>query len=346
MNTRFTATVTAKAAALHCLAIALLLAPIAIADPIAPAAVAEPPAPAAVAEPPAPAAPSPASIPSPAPIPSPAVGVVEQYLAAHMAEQIDRAYALLSANSQAWLPVARRELVANEMTSPNRLRTMQPATLLLVALFSDIHNVLHLRFRVLGPSPDNPAVVLVSASQDGTPPSTIKTLQVATAADPGAGGALRVDAEETEYLAMPQMRQMTQDARGAPSQSNLKKLSLAIIMYAQDNDQKLPDADKWVDEIMPYVKNEAVFCDPAAPDLKYGYAFNRALSGARLGGIKDPLATVMVFESMTGVKNAADTGQSLPRPGRHSGGDYFVFADGRAGWVADGAKLSYALHGT
>ena len=331
MNTRFTATVTAKAAALHCLAIALLLAPIAIADPIAPAAVVEPPAPAA---------------PSPASIPSPAVGVVEQYLAAHMAEQIDRAYALLSANSQAWLPVARRELVANEMTSPNRLRTMQPATLLLVALFSDIHNVLHLRFRVLGPSPDNPAVVLVSASQDGTPPSTIKILQVATAADPGAGGALRVDAEETEYLAMPQMRQMTQDARGAPSQSNLKKLSLAIIMYAQDNDQKLPDADKWVDEIMPYVKNEAVFCDPAAPDLKYGYAFNRALSGARLGGIKDPLATVMVFESMTGVKNAADTGQSLPRPGRHSGGDYFVFADGRAGWVADGAKLSYALHGT
>ena len=308
MNTRFTATVTAKAAALHCLAIALLLAPIAIADPIAPAAVAEPPAP---------AAPSPASIPSPAPIPSPAVGVVEQYLAAHMAEQIDRACALLSANSQAWLPVARRELVANEMTSPNRLRTMQPATLLLVALFSDIHNVLHFRSRVLGPSPDNPAIVLVSASQDGTPPSTIKTLQVATAADPGAGGALRVDAEETEYLAMPQMRQMTQDARRAPSQSNLKKLSLAIIMYAQDNDQKLPDADKWVDEIMPYVKNEAVFRDPAAPDLKYGYAFNRALSGVPMTALEDPAMTVLLFESTTGKKNAADAGASVPMPGRH-----------------------------
>ena len=271
---------------------------------------------------------------------------MEQYLAARADGQTDRAYALLSANSQAWLPVVRRERVANEMTSPNRLRTMQPITLLLVALFADIHDVLHFKFRVLGPSPDNPAIILVSASQAGTPPSTIKTLQVATVADPGVGGALRVDAEETEYLAMPEMRQMMQDARQAPSQSNLKKLSLAIIMYAQDNAQRLPDADKWVDEITPYLKSAAVFHDPSAPDLRYGYAFNLALSRVNLSTLEDPAVTVLLFESADGRKNASGTGGTVPKPGRQNGGTDYAFADGHVKWIGDAApRPSFLITG-
>ena len=267
---------------------------------------------------------------------------MQQYLDARAAGETERAYALLSPDTQANYPAAHREEVAQQLTGPDMLATLPPGVVPVVALFADIHDRLHFKFRALGPSPDDPAVVLVRAYQVGTPPSTIKTIQVVTAADPTAGGALRLDGIKTVTLAAPEMMQK---AHQASSQSNLKQLSLGILMYAQDNDMKLPDADKWVDEIMPYVKNEAAFRDPAAPDLKYGYAFNRALSGVLMTSLEDPAMTVLLFESTTGTKNAADTGTSVPMPGRHSEGTDYALADGHVKWEADGTRPSFRATG-
>lgn len=316
------ATFTAIVTAFYCLSAALLFAPAAVAKPVA-----HKPAP-----------------PSPAP-PSPAVALVQQFLAARAEGQADRAYALLSPDTQAQFPAAQREQMAKALTGPDMLRALPPGVLPVVALFVDLRNTLHFKFRALGTSPDDPAIVLVRAYQVGTPLSTIKTLQIVTTADPGAGGALRLDGMKTAMLASPETRQMVQDAQRATSQSNLKQLSLGIIQYTQDHDENLPDADKWVDEIMPYVKNASVFRDPAAPGLKWGYAFNRTLSGVSLADLDEPATTVVLFESTDGKKNAADTGDSLPMPGRHDGGTNYALADGHVKWEADGTKPSFLLTG-
>jgi prepilin-type processing-associated H-X9-DG protein len=320
MNATFTATT----AALYGLGAALLLAPSAVAKPAAHKPAAPRPAPAA---------------------PSPAVALVRLYLAARQAQQEDKAYALLSPNTQTQFPPAQRDQLTRELADPNMFRALPPGVLPVMALFVDVHDTLHFKFRVLGPSLDDPAIVLVRAYQVGAPMSTIQTLQVVTMVDSAAGGALRVDGEKTAMLAAPALMGERAKAMQEASQSNLKQIALGIIMYTQDHNEKMPDADKWVSEIMPYVRNEAVFRDPAAPGLKWGYAFNRTLSGVSLADLDEPAQTVLLFESTDGKKNAADAGASVPTPGRHNGGTDYALADGHVKWEADGTKPSFLLTG-
>jgi prepilin-type processing-associated H-X9-DG protein len=317
---------TVQVAALTCLA--ALLAPVAGAKPAAHKPVAHKPTLVAA--------------------PSPAVALVRQYLAARANGQVDKAYALLSASTQAEFPASKREQIARSlMGDPALLKNKPPALVPFIALIADIHNTLHFKFRVLGPSPDDSSLVLVRAYQVGTPLSTIKVLQIATAPDPAAPdpGALRLDGIETASLSAPEMMRGMTKAAKETSQYYLEQLARVILQYAQDHDEKLPDADRWVDEIMPYVKSQAFFRDPSAPEQEWSYAFNRALSGVRRGDIKGPAATVLVFESTAGVKNAADTGDSVPVPGRYDGGTDYAFADGHVMWASGGAKPSFLLTG-
>ena len=273
---------------------------------------------------------------------NPSVAAVQQYLDARAAGQTERAYALLSPATQKMLPLSQQQEMMKQITAPGVLATLPPGLLPVIALFADFHDTLHFKFRVLGPSPDV-TVVLVRAYQVGTPLSTIKTLQVATVQDPDAGGAWRLDGQKTVDLTAPAARK---NAEKTTSLSNLKQIALGVIQYTQDHDERLPDAASWVDEVMPYIKSEAVFHDPAAPDSeKWSYAFNSTLSHISLAQLDAPAQTAMLFESTLGVKNAADTGQSVPLPGRHSGGTDYALADGHVKWLPDNTKLSYQLSG-
>ena len=280
---------------------------------------------------------APAKLAAPAPAPdTPAVAAVRLYVADHLAGQADQAYALLSKSTQAMFPAARREEMAKDVTRPEMLKSLPPAVLPVVALFADLHDTLHFKFRVLGPSPDDPSLVLVRTYQIGRPLDSVKTLKVVTVTE---AGAVHVDAEKTMLLAAPEMAKMRSDAQMTTSESNLKQIGLAFIQYVQDNDQKLPDADKWVDEIYPYLKTESVFRDPSAPaGEKWSYAFNRNLSGRKVADLASPATTVILFESTMGAKNASDTGESVPHPGRHNGGADYAFADGHVNWLRDGTK--------
>ncbi len=125
------------------------------------------------------------------------------------------------------------------------------------------------------------------------------------------------------------------------SESNLRQIALGIIVYAQQHNGHLPDADQWTDEITPFWAKDMILPqllhDPIVPGHRPSdYAFNKALSGKDINAIKDPSHTVLLFESTTGRRNAADTGQSVPTPGRHEGGTVYAFADGRVHWVPDG----------
>ena len=114
--------------------------------------------------------------------------------------------------------------------------------------------------------------------------------------------------------------------------SNIRLLSIAVIEYAQDHNDMLPDAGKWSDEVLPYVRNPNVFVCPLAPALRSGYAFNTRLSRRRLRGIKDPAHTVLLFESDRGW-NAAN-GQAILAPSsRHDERTAVALADGSAVWI-------------
>ncbi len=286
--------------------------------------------------------PSPAASPSaPAVADTPAVAVVRQFFADRSAGRYDAAYALLSASSQQSIP--KTQFAAGDPSPFGNDHTLPPTLLGIGNLFVDTHNTSGDTFTVIDPDPADPAVVLVRASRAAAPAVTLHLL---TVTDP-VSHAPRLDIiGSLERTAPKEFVSARESAREAASQSNLRQLALGITQYTQDHDERMPDADKWVDEIMPYVKSEAIFYDPSAPaGEKWSYAYNRTLSHQSLAALEDPAQTAMLFESTAGVKNASDTGQSVPRPGRHLGGTDYAQADGHVKWLPDGTKLSYRLDG-
>ena len=271
---------------------------------------------------------------------TPSAALVRQYLDARAAGQATHAYALLSSLSQAGLPLHQVPKLIKEVLNP--AFQFQEGELPMIALFADFHDTFHFKFRVLGASRDDPSVVLVRASQVGTASPTVTILKIVTAADPIAGGARRIDGVRTTPIFFPDGPVFSQRVA---SQLNLKQIALGIIQYARHNNT-LPDAANWVDEIMPYMRSEAVFHDPSAPESqKWSYAYNSTLSHQPLSKLNNPADTVMLFESTTGTKNASDGGQSVPHPGRHIDATDYAFADGHVDWFQDETKLSYLLNG-
>jgi prepilin-type processing-associated H-X9-DG protein len=122
--------------------------------------------------------------------------------------------------------------------------------------------------------------------------------------------------------------------------TNLKMLCLALLMYSSDYDGPFPIASQWCDSVYPYLKNEKVFCCPAA-SAGYGYSLNRGLDRSHLKAVYSPATTVMVFDSSAGAKNASDLGQSLCRPPRHPDGNNFGYVDGHA--VAQTSPQQFAV---
>lgn len=123
-----------------------------------------------------------------------------------------------------------------------------------------------------------------------------------------------------------------EQARAEACFSNLKQLALAAIMFAVDHDNQLPSADKWTDELIPYLKNEAIPKCPAAPDLECAYALNRTVAGRPIAALTQPTEEILFFESNLGQRNATGTLKDLAEPPRHQGGNNYAFADGHCQW--------------
>jgi prepilin-type processing-associated H-X9-DG protein len=135
-------------------------------------------------------------------------------------------------------------------------------------------------------------------------------------------------------ILFPVFAQAREKARTASCQSNLKQISLAVLMYCQDYDERLPMSHNWTDATYAYVRNQSLHYCPSAPS-QYGYAYNANLGGREMVKIRAPAELVALFESTAGRANAADGGTSLARPGRHSGGDNIGFVDGHVKWMRD-----------
>jgi prepilin-type processing-associated H-X9-DG protein len=123
-------------------------------------------------------------------------------------------------------------------------------------------------------------------------------------------------------------------ARRATCLSNLRQLALAVIMFAQDYSQHLPNAAAWMDSLDPYLRSAKTLLHcPSDIGHEYSYALNSAVAGKSIGSFDDPVNTVLLFESNSGRKNASDPMTSLCDPPRHGNGNNFAFLDGHAKFV-------------
>jgi hypothetical protein len=112
-----------------------------------------------------------------------------------------------------------------------------------------------------------------------------------------------------------------------------KELALALRMYADDNDARLPPATDWQGVLEHYCRGSATFTCPEAPGMASAYAYNSALAGVAYPGLAIPGDVIGIFESDAG-PNAAGGPELLPDEPRHYGGDNFSFPDGHAAWIA------------
>jgi len=128
-------------------------------------------------------------------------------------------------------------------------------------------------------------------------------------------------------------------------QSQLRLMSNASLMYAQDNDNKLPPSSQWMDRLERYTGHfEGLYdCpivapggDQSDPSRSYGYAMDSRLSGKSVKTIKTPQYVILLYDSTNTTRNATDAGTS--RAARHVNGANVGYADGHVKHVKTGVN--------
>ncbi len=112
----------------------------------------------------------------------------------------------------------------------------------------------------------------------------------------------------------------------ARCQANLRQLSVALLMYAFDNEDQLPPAGAWADGISPFLLRSTVWDCLSRPDQRPAYGFNSLLHRRKTKAISSPEKQPMIFESRLGRWNANDAGSSFVVP--HQGLGLIAYVDG------------------
>jgi len=128
-------------------------------------------------------------------------------------------------------------------------------------------------------------------------------------------------------------------AQRAACMSNLKQLGIAAIMYADDNNEQYPTADKWCDLLEPYYKNNNILICPAAINKNFGCAIDPntkhqcsyAINPKAKRDCRFPATTVLFFESNHGWNQSG--GPELLTTQNHDGGCNVSFCDGHVDFV-------------
>ena len=169
-------------------------------------------------------------------------------------------------------------------------------------------------------------------------------------------------------ILFPVFARAREKARQTSCLSNVKQISLGILMYCQDYDEKMgnlgwcniPGNFRWTDMIFPYVKNVQLFECPSASFLDAGgvnvpgstYGFNiynyRANGWYQVVKVPSPATTILIGDRAAGcvrilapqcvIAGCGCYGGGSPVPNnhymtdRHNGGANFGFCDGHAKW--------------
>lgn len=115
--------------------------------------------------------------------------------------------------------------------------------------------------------------------------------------------------------------------------ANLKQIVLAALMYAEDNDGRLPDAARWPRQLLPYVHHRELYrCEKDHSGAAVSYAMDSAYSGRRTDEYTRAAERVLFVDADAAGRPVA----------RHNGGCYCAYLDGHVKWVAGVPKLDGA----
>lgn len=125
---------------------------------------------------------------------------------------------------------------------------------------------------------------------------------------------------------LPAFAKAKQKAQTINCVSNVKQLSIAMRIYATDNQDHYPAATNWCDTLRSHAGMTNVFHCPAdSSGVRCSYAFNAQLAGAEVGKVAP--GTVMIFEANGGWNISGGEELMLAQP-RHGRLIVVGFADG------------------
>jgi hypothetical protein len=124
-------------------------------------------------------------------------------------------------------------------------------------------------------------------------------------------------------ILLPAFARAKERAQSIQCQNNAKQLALAVHMYAADNNEKFPTADKWCDLIEKYAASAKVF-QCASDNARSAFGINANIGDKAKADVS--VETVMIFE---GKGWNANGGLDVFEPHNHSERRIVVgFADG------------------
>ncbi len=120
-------------------------------------------------------------------------------------------------------------------------------------------------------------------------------------------------------------------------QTRFQRLALALQNYLRDYENVLPPAPTWMDALqtaVPPSQRDLIFrCPKLTRRDAFGYAFNAEAWLAQwkaprwLPEMYPPEKVVLIYETRRKGRNLTGTGDDVPEPGRHTGRNFYLFAD-------------------
>ena len=125
-------------------------------------------------------------------------------------------------------------------------------------------------------------------------------------------------------ILMPAFSRARVHAKTLAAMNNAKQLCLAVAMYSEDNDGRLPPSETWPDALQPYIKDsEEILCSPFNPEAGRAWAMNPNLETTDIRRRGD---IVMLFEARYGSPPAGGP-ELLPEEPRGPRGYVVAFVD-------------------
>ena len=95
-------------------------------------------------------------------------------------------------------------------------------------------------------------------------------------------------------ILFPVFARAREKARQTTCTSNQKQIATAVMMYVQENEERLPGADVWS---VIGVTGKSLQCPTAGNKIANAYAFNGSVLDKGLGEIKDPVRTICTVDA-------------------------------------------------
>jgi prepilin-type processing-associated H-X9-DG protein/prepilin-type N-terminal cleavage/methylation domain-containing protein len=176
-------------------------------------------------------------------------------------------------------------------------------------------------------------------------------------------------------MLLPALSRAREKARTISCMSSVKQIGLGILMYADDNQERLvaaamyhspPSYWTWMHLTLPYTGSVDLHTCPSDQDRgwtgtsnatqRQGYGFSRNISWYPLARIKKPTTCIMVGDAGNLQSNgnpyylidwSVDQSDNAVPPdyNRHGGGANLVFCDGHGEWLQRGKYSTWRVWG-